>query len=223
MFSRSRSPIETVPTSTSRPKSLPWRTRVIRNWNPPGPQAYAFRQSNAFVRGLMGPIGSGKSSCGVIEILSRAAEQRKGPSGKRRSRWAVIRNSYPELKSTTLKTWADWIPPTVGKITYGAPITHRIETSELDIEVFFLALDRDEDVKKLLSLELTGAWVEEAREVPRVIFDALTGRVGRFPSASAEGCTWYGIICTTNPPDTEHWWFKLFEVDRPEGFELFKQ
>ena len=41
--------------------------------------------------------------------------------------------------------------------------------NDLDLEVIFLALDRPEDVKKLLSLELTGIWINEAREIPKVL------------------------------------------------------
>ena len=67
-------------------------------------------------------------------------------------------------------------------------------------EVLFRALDRPADVKKLLSLELTGAWVNEAREVPKAIIDGLQGRVGRYPSMREGGCTWSGLMMDTNPP-----------------------
>ena len=36
--------------------------------------------------------------------------------------------------------------------------------SDLDLEILFLALDRAEDARRLYSLELTGAWLDEARE-----------------------------------------------------------
>ena len=63
-----------------------------------------------------------------------------------------------------------------------------------------------EDVKKLLSLELTGVWINEAREIPKSIIDACTMRVGRFPSMRDGGATWYGVICDTNAPEEDHWW-----------------
>jgi hypothetical protein len=66
------------------------------------PTLYNFHLSDAFVRGAMGPIGSGKSVACVMEIMRRAGLQRVGPTGKRRSRWAVIRNTYGELRDTTL-------------------------------------------------------------------------------------------------------------------------
>ncbi len=189
----------------------------------PGPIVKAFMESEAFVRAIMGPVGSGKSTACALEIIRRAHYQKTGPDGVRRTRWCVIRNSYPELKSTTIKTWMDWVPAEYGKTNFDSPIIHHIKTKELDIEVMFLALDRPEDMKKLLSLELTGAWVNEAREVPKAIIDALTGRVGRYPSVNMGGCSWSGILMDTNPPDTESWWFKAAEVDRPDGWEFFKQ
>ncbi len=72
-------------------------------------------------------------------------------------------------------------------------------------------------------MELTGAWVNEAREIPKAVIDGLTGRVGRYPSMAMGGTEWSGIIADTNPPDTDHWWYKLAEEEHPEGWKFFKQ
>jgi hypothetical protein len=192
-------------------------------YEPSGSTIRDFHRSSAFVRGIMGPFGSGKSSGCVVEILRRAKKQAPGPDGKRRTRWAIVRNSYPELKTTTLKTWSEWCPTQYGRITMDSPIMHRVTTDDLDMEVFFMALDRPDDQRKLLSLELTGAWLNEGREIPKAILDALTGRVGRYPSKMMGGCTWSGIIMDTNPPDDQSWWFMLSEGDVPQGFQFFKQ
>jgi hypothetical protein len=167
-----------------------------------------FLSSSAFVRGLRGPIGSGKSvACCCGEVFRRSVEQKKSPDGIRRTRWGVIRNTQPELKTTTIKTWIDWFPEErFGKFNWAPPFTHRIRKGELDIEVIFLALDKPEDVKKLLSLELTGIWINEAREVPKAVVDAATSRVGRYPSERDGGCSWSGVIMDTNAPDEDHWW-----------------
>ena len=190
---------------------------------PAGPITRAFFQSEAFVRGIMGPIGSGKSTACVIEILRRSQQQAPSPDGIRRTRWAIIRNSYPELKTTTLKTWAEWCPLGFGKVNMDSPFVHHVREGDLDMEVFFMALDRPEDAKKLLSLEVTGAWVNEAREVPKLIIDTLTGRVGRYPSKSMGGATWSGIIMDTNPPDNQSWWYRVAEEDPPKDWAFFKQ
>lgn len=177
-------------------------------YKPAGDVLKAFMRDDSFVRGIRGPVGSGKSvGCG-IEIFRRALEQKPGPDGIKRTRWGVVRNSYPELRTTTIKTWLDWFPEeTWGKFLWNPPpYTHRLKRGDLDIEVLFLALDRPDDVKKLLSLELTGIWINEAREVSKTIVDACTMRVGRFPSARDGGATWYGVIMDTNAPDDDHWW-----------------
>jgi hypothetical protein len=198
-------------------------TNVVREYAPAGTTLKAFHESPAFVRGIMGPIGSGKSTACVLEILRRAAMQKPSPDGIRRSRWAIIRNSYPELKSTTIKTWQEWCPPEFGRINFDSPITQHVKTGDLDLEVLFLALDRPEDQRKLLSLELTGAWINEAREIEKPILDALTGRVGRYPSKMQGGATWSGVLLDTNPPTTEHWWYRLAEEETPEDWQFFRQ
>ena len=178
------------------------------SYKPGGEVLKAFMKDNSFFRGLRGPVGSGKSVCCAVEIFRRALQQEPGRDGKRKTRWAIVRNSYPQLRTTTIKTWLDWFPEDVwGKMLWHPPpYTHHLKRGDVEMEVIFLALDRPEDVKKLLSLELTGVWINEAREIPKTIVDACTMRVGRFPSMKDGGPTWYGVICDTNAPDEDHWW-----------------
>lgn len=177
-------------------------------YKPGGRTLREFMLDDTFVRGLRGPVGSGKTACCCVEIFRRASQQEPAPDGKRYTRWAVIRNSYPELRTTTIKTWLDWFPEdSFGKMTWHpTPYCHHIKMGDLDVEVWFIALDKPDDVKKLLSLELTGAFINEAREVSKTIIDGVTMRVGRYPSRRIGGPTWYGIIMDTNAPDDDHWW-----------------
>lgn len=179
-------------------------------------------RSDAFVRCVVGPVGSGKSSGCIIELLRRAREQAPGPDGIRRSRWAVIRNTYRELEDTTRKTFEAWVPEALGR-WYEQDFTFVMKFGDVEAEVLFRALDRPEHVKKLLSLELTGAYINELREVPKAVLDLLQARVGRYPSKKDGGPTWFGIWADTNPWHMGHWGYKLFSVERPEGFELYEQ
>lgn len=195
----------------------------------PSPTLKQFHASGAFVRGIRGPIGSGKSVGCCWEIWRSAQEQRPDADGVRHSRCLVTRNTYGELTSTTIKTWLDWFPEEwFGKMVHGAPITQMCkwdvgDGTRVELEMLFLALDRPEHAKKVLSLEVTFAWMNEAREQPKAILDAITGRVGRYPRAEEGGCTWYGVIMDTNPPDDDHWWYLLAEVMRPPEHEFFAQ
>lgn len=191
------------------------------------PTVARFHASNAFVRGIMGPIGSGKSVGCVMEMLTRSMQQ-PAHKGKRRTRWAAVRNTYPELKITTIKTFDEWMPKEICTINWAPPITAWVifpldDGTTVEMEVIFVALDKPSDVKKLLSLELTGMWLNEAREIPKQILDGGTGRVGRFPPKFSGKAGWSGIIMDTNPPDDDHWWYKLAEEARPHNYEFFRQ
>lgn len=182
------------------------------DYYPPGPVSSAFMHSDAFVTGIMGPIGSGKTTAAIAKALDVSMMQPL-VNGKRHARGAIIRNTYPELRTTTMNSWFAWMPKHVGRWQDEGPPTHFVEIGDLVLEVIFLALDRPEDVRKLLSLELTWAWINEAREVPKAILDGLTGRVGRYPAVRDGGCVNPSILMDTNPPDTDHWWYVLAEGD----------
>lgn len=171
-----------------------------------------FSNCDAFIRGLVGPYGSGKSSGCVVEFPYRAQRQRPGPDGIRRTRWAVIRNSYSQLRDTTIQTFHQWLPPAYFGRWYASDHRYVVKAFPgTEFEVLFRALDRPEDVKKLLSLDLTGAWINEVREIPWSIVDAVTGRCGRYPAMEQGGPTWSGVWMDTNPPDTDSEFYKFFE------------
>lgn len=188
------------------------------------PTLQAFAKSNKFLRAVIGPFGSGKSSACVMEIIRRGHEQAPGIDGIRRTRWAVIRNTYSQLQDTTIKTFHDWLPPSMFGEWRIADHDYKITAFKgVEIEVLFRALDNETHVKKLLSMELTGAWINESREVPWAIVDALTGRVGRYPAMKDGGPTWYGVIMDTNPPDEESDLYHVMEEERPPNAEIFRQ
>jgi hypothetical protein len=194
------------------------------------PTIKRFSQSRAFIRGLMGPFGSGKSSGCVIDLVRWSSRQHRQADGKRRARYACIRNTYKQLEDTTIKTFLHWLPDRVFGTYHKADHVYRLNNLEdLDVEFLFRALDRPEHVANLLSLELTGSWVNEAREIPWAVIRALKGRVDRFPSREDGGAVDPGIIMDSNPPDDDSWWYRLFEQqerledDEEVSAEIFKQ
>lgn len=189
------------------------------------PTIARFHRSKAFHRGIMGPRGSAKSTGCCWEIFRRSQQQAPSPHDKiRRTRFAIVRNTYRELRDTTVNTWLHWFGPRNGmpKVMY-TDMSWMYRAGDIACKVLFRALDRPDDVSKLLSMELTGAYVNEAREVPKGIIDGLDDCVGRYPPLSDGGPTWYGVIMDTNPSDDTHWWYKLAEEEQPESWEFFKQ
>jgi len=109
---------------------------------------------------IRGPLGSGKTKCAVFKCLKALTEQRPDAAGVRRSRVGVIRNTYPELVATTIAEFRECIHPVMGKITMGHPPTCDLkfalpDGTTVEAEIIFLALDREDDVRKLRGLQLT--------------------------------------------------------------------
>ena len=190
------------------------------------PTIKSFSNSNAFMRCLVGPFGSGKSSGCVVEIVDRALKQKPGPDGIRRTRWIVVRNTYRQLSDSTIKTFLQWLPPIhFGNFRQSDHSYDILAFPDTEIQVLFRALDRPDMVGNLLSLEVTGGWVNEAREVPWAIIEALQGRVGRYPAQRDGGPSWWGVFLDTNPADTDSKLYKYFvETEHdPKDVALFMQ
>ncbi len=192
------------------------------------PTAARFHASPARVRGLMGPIGAGKTVACVQEILRLALSQ-SVYRGVRSTRVGIIRNTYPELRTTTLRTWMDWIPSEITYMRWDAPITAHVRVPDigdgtgLDLEALFIALDRPAHVRKLKSLELTHGWINEASEIPFAVLEMLGGRIGRYPGKLHGGLVRDSIVLDTNPPPEDHWWYRLAEDERPASHAFFRQ
>lgn len=189
------------------------------------PTIKRFSESDKFVRALMGPFGSGKSSGCAIEIPQlMMAQEPSTEDGIRKTRFAIIRNTYSQLEDTTIKTVLDWLPEDhFGTYVKSDRTYYVTKLPGCYAEIMFRALDKPDDIKKLLSLELTHAWINEAREIPWAVVEGLMGRVGRYPSKREGGATRFGIVMDTNPPDADSKFYKYFEEIKPDNAEIFKQ
>jgi hypothetical protein len=193
------------------------------------PTVYAALMDDSFVTGIVGPVGSGKSVGGCSWCMKLALEQEPDARGIRPSRIGIIRNTTPELRATTIKTWLEQFPEgAYARIVYSSPITYYLTVPArktrdgimepgIAAEFIFVGLDKPKDVRRLLSLELTAAWVNEAREIPKAIIDALVDRIGRYPPVERVPATRAAIFMDTNPCDDDHWWYRSFEVEPPSG------
>jgi len=177
-----------------------------------------FMRSDAFHRAIMGPIGSGKSVGMCIEILRRCLEMPAWNDGKRSSRWAIVRNTNKQLRDTTLATWLHWMRK-LGT-WHETKMTFRLRFGEVDAEILFLPLDTEDDRGRVLSLELTGCFINEFREVPVPLYADIKGRLRRYPNPVEVPNAWYGLIMDTNPPEIGSLAYKMMEhLPQEEGNE----
>ncbi|HAY37825.1 MAG TPA: hypothetical protein DCY57_12810 [Bacteroidetes bacterium] len=90
-------------------------------------------------------------------------------------------------------------------------------------EVLMLPLDTPENQQRLLSLELTFAWVSEFREIPLEILQAVFSRCGRYPSRANVKEYWYGLFGETNSFSEDSDYYDFLEVERPNNVDYFVQ
>ena len=169
-----------------------------------------FMRSNKRIRIVRGPVGSGKSSAMVMELLRRALEQTPDPKdGIRRTRFVIVRNTMPQLKTTSMKTINELLR---GVATYRAQDhSFDLKFGDVESEWIMLPLDTPENVQRLLSLDLTAGWLSELRELPPQILLDVLSRCGRYPSMMNGGPSWYGVIGETNSFSEDSPWNKILE------------
>lgn len=186
----------------------------------------------------VGPVGSTKTTASIMKVAWEAAQVAKSRDGIRRSRYAVVRNTRQQLLDSTIKDWLKWLPDGPAGTFLKTDMTFQLRFDDVHCDVLFRGLDDANDVRRLLSLQLTGAFMDEFREINPDIFNALTGRLGRYPDGllvpprpewgldhkgnPIQGCVndrgrpMKRIWGSTNPPDMDTFWHEYLSNPPPE-------
>ena len=194
----------------------------------PVPTIDAFHMHPGQIRGIVGPVGSGKTTGATWDVCRYLPLFLAEQWGYKRSKWVVVRNTYDELIDTTQATVFEWFG--WGKYQKQRKIytLNHDDEGGFEVEILFRSCDRIQDLKKFKSLEVTGYWIDESIEVAGAIKRILKTRIGRYPKARQIADwfkqkfgyipdEWYDDngerskipaprfgIETTNPPDVEH-------------------
>jgi hypothetical protein len=191
-----------------------------------------YRPGELFLDWIVGPVGSGKTTGIFFKLIYMAGLQAKSPiDGIRRSRCVVVRNTAPQLKDTTLKSFDYWFKDGVAGKWFATDKIFVLRFGDIECEVLFRPLDTPDDVSRVLSLEVTFAIVDEFVELPQAIIEALSARCGRYPPAVDGGATNWGLWGASNPGQESAWWYPMLEdhtllpADQalPDNWEYFKQ
>ena len=190
----------------------------------PPPSLEPFIAADKFIDFVVGPVGSTKTTGGLIKILHEARRIAPCKDGIRRSRTAVIRNTRQMLWDTTIPDFLKWFPDGEAGSMMKTESKFLLKIDDVECEVLFRGLDDSNDVRRLLSLQLTFGVMDEFREIHPDIFNALTGRLGRYPDKTMNGvgpCDDSGkqihkVWGMTNPPDADTHW-EEFLSDPPEN------
>lgn len=194
-------------------------------YTPPPTIQDFMRDDTHRIRVVVGPLGSGKTMGCIMELLRRACEQQPH-NGVRYTRWACIRNTLQQLRQTVMADTMQYLGSCAHYYTTDSTIQLRLrlpDGTSVHSDWMLLPLDSKDDVRRLLSLQLSGAWINELREVPFEIIRPLLGRVGRYPSKALGGSSWRGIICDTNPWDTDSLYHERMVLNPRPGWGLYHQ
>lgn len=192
-------------------------------YNPPM-SVVPFFTSDKFQNFIVGPVGSTKTTASIMKIALEAQKVAKCRDGIRRSRCVVVRNTRQMLYDTTIPDFLKWYPDGAAGAFQKTDSKFILRFDDVECEVLFRGLDDANDVRRLLSLQLTFGVMDEFREIHPDVFNALTGRLGRYPDKTMNGvgaCDDSGkqvhkVWGATNPPDADTFWEELL-TNPPEN------
>jgi hypothetical protein len=194
--------------------------------------------SEKFLAFAVGPVGSTKTTAGLGKILYHASRMAPCTDGIRRSRAVWVRNTREQLRDTSIPDFLKWYPD--GQLGHYAKteLKFTLKVGDIECEVLFRPLEDQNDVRKLLSLQVSFGILEEFREINPQVFEALQGRMGRYPDGmmvphrpewgvDAKGNPIAGCVTDdgkpndhiwgmSNPPDMDTYW-EEFLSEPPEN------
>ena len=176
-----------------------------------------FFYSEKFISLAVGPVGSTKTTAGIMKILHHAALMAPCKDGIRRSRAIWVRNTREQLRDTSIPDFLKWVPDGIMGTFLKTEYKFVIKVGNIECEVLFRGLDDANDVRRLLSLQASFFVFDEFREIHPDIYNAAQGRIGRYPDKmmNGVGCQTddgdpnMHLWGMTNPPDMDTFWETL--------------
>ncbi len=203
-----------------------------------------FLGSESFISLIVGPVGSTKTSAGIMKIAYHAKQMAACKDGIRRSRCVWVRNTRQMLVDTSIPDFLKWFPDGQAGSMAKTDMKFTLRFDDVECEVLFRGLEDANDVRRLLSLQISFAVLDEFREINQQIFEALQGRLGRYPDKMlvpprkewgrddkghpVGGCVTDSgkpnkhLWGMTNPPDMDTFWETLL-TEPPSNVAVFFQ
>ena len=189
-----------------------------------------FLSDEKFISLIVGPVGSTKTTAGIMKIAYHASRMAPCADGIRRSRAIWVRNTREQLRDTSIPDVLRWYPEGRAGTYLKTEYKFTLRYSDVECEILFRGLDDSDDVRRLLSLQASFGILDEFREINPDIFNALQGRLGRYPSKldNKVGCvTDMGspnahLWGMTNPPDMDTFW-EQYLTNPPDNAACFFQ
>lgn len=232
---------------------------LFRTFEPPGPVAAAYlRDRSSIVKGLLGPVGGGKTVTSIFDGLRAASSMPPCNDGIIRYRRPYIGTTYGQLERNFYPSWKRWLPDDDTNFTPdqewkgggGRSAWHRLnwdimprteaqrrtaarlgkQTIEVRAEFIFAAIGELVVEEFMRGFEPTDIHFIELDQLPEAAVSVGVTRVGRYPATGnapdavpLDVPFHYGIGADLNAPDTDSWFYELFEEKKPDGYKVYKQ
>lgn len=205
---------------------------TVMKYDPPN-SVVPFLTSEKFISLIVGPVGSTKTTAGIVKIAYHAKKMYPCKDGIRRSRAIWIRNTREQLRDTSIPDFLRWFPDGIAGVYLKSEYKFVLKFDDVECEVLFRGLDDTNDVRRLLSLQASFGIMDEFREIHQDIYTAVQGRLGRYPSKldNGVGCVTEEkdekgefisnahLWGQTNPPDMDTFWEQVLS-DPPSNVHV---
>jgi hypothetical protein len=188
----------------------------------------SYSPEELFYNWILGPVGSGKTTGILFKLIYMAQLQAPSPrDGIRRTRAVVVRNTFPQLRDTTIPSFNYWFKDGQAGTWQATKNIFVLKFGDVECEVLFRALDTADDVARVLSLEVTFAVLDEFVQIKKEIVEALAARCGRYPPQIDGGASNWGMWGSSNTGDEDSWWYEYLIDPKsgqlPNNVKLFVQ
>ena len=182
-----------------------------------------YRPGELFYDWVVGPVGSGKTTGIFFKLVYMAKLQAPGADGIRRSAAVIVRNTAPQLRDTTIRSWGYWFKDGQAGDWWATEKNFILRFDDVECTVMFRPLDTPDDITRVLSLEVTFVIIDEFVHIPKELVDALSSRAGRYPPPKDGGATNWGMWGSSNPDTEDNWWFDYLHTTLPDNARYFVQ
>ncbi|HAJ26815.1 MAG TPA: hypothetical protein DCG53_06145 [Syntrophus sp. (in: bacteria)] len=167
------------------------------------PTQTAFVHSAAHINHLTGPMGEGKTHCGVARLLAHAYRCKLKPLQA-----AIIRDTHENIKTSTAISLREVLGD---RAVFKNDYKKLFIKAEFPVECDLFGIDDPASVSKLQGPQYGTIWLEEPAPIhekanaglPREVFDMSISRAGRQKGSIPN------LQITQNPADENHWTTEL--------------